>query len=57
MQMGVTGHKQTYFVIWTPHDMIVEKKESNEEYWCSLKDQFLLYYDKFYLPSVFSISH
>ena len=55
MQMGVTGYKKTYFVVWTPHGMIVEEIAFDQDYWSSLKDQFLFYYDKFYLQLLFSI--
>ena len=57
MQMGVTGHKKTYFVVWTPHGMIVEEILFDQDFWISLKEKFLFYYDKYYLPSnIFHIS-
>ena len=54
MQMSVTGHRNTYFVIWTPHGISIEEIKFDEDFWILLKEQLLLYYDKYYLASVFS---
>ena len=54
IQMGVTGHKKTFFVVWTPHGIHYEEIHFDEIFWNSLVSDFSQYYTEFYLRSIFT---
>jgi len=51
MQMAVTGCQKTYFVVWTPHGMVIDEIYFDEELWISMKNKFVQYYMDFYLKT------
>jgi len=53
LQMGVTGTKKTYFVVWTPRGMVIDEITFDENMWLEMKSVFERYYNEFYLRSYF----
>ena len=47
-QMAVTGTMENYFVVWTPHEMIIDQIYFNNEFWCSMKNKSQKYYEHFF---------
>ena len=54
MQMGVTKIKTAYFVVWTPHGMVIDKITFDKELWESMKSNFEMFYKDPHLNSSFS---
>lgn len=53
-QMGVTGLERCYFVVWTPHGSHIEIIKFDSEFFENIKDDFRIYYNNFYLKSIFT---
>ena len=53
VQMGVTKNEFCYFMVWTPHGYVIERINFDEELWDSMKKKFFLYYNDFYLNTIF----
>ena len=53
-QMGVTELSKTFFVIWTPHGILIDQIEYDSELWNGMKDCILEYYHDFYLKSIYN---
>ena len=43
--MAVTLTTKNYFVVWTPHGMIIAEIYFGNEFWCSIKTKFQKYYE------------
>ena len=41
--MAVTGTIKNYFVVWTPHGMIIDGIYFDNEFWYSTKNKFQKY--------------
>ena len=54
MQMGVTNISKLYFVVWTPHGLIIDHISFDPELWSSMKHKFEKFYKEFYLKSFYS---
>lgn len=54
VQMAVTGAQQTYFVVWTPHGMVIDNVSFDKELWTVMKEKFTAFYFNFYLETFFS---
>lgn len=52
--MSVTGLKFSYFVVWTPHGIVVDKIVFDENLWSDWREKLIEYYNNFYLKSVFN---
>ena len=48
LQMAVTGTIKNNFVVWTPHEMIIDEIYFDNEFWCSMKSKFQKYYEHFF---------
>ena len=48
LQMALTRTTKNYFVIWTPHGMIIDEIYFDNEFWCSMKNKFQKYYVNFF---------
>ena len=48
LQMAVTGTIKNYFVVWTPHGMIIDELYFDNEFWCSVKNKFQKCYEHFF---------
>lgn len=53
MQMGVTGMKLCYFMVWTPHGKILDEVNFDASFYENLKLSCEFYYDNFYLDTIF----
>ena len=53
LQMAVTKLKESYFVVWTPHGMIIDEILFDEEAWKDMEEKLIFYYSNFYLKSLF----
>ena len=51
LQMAVTRTMENYFVVWTPHEMIIDQIFFDNEFWCSMKNKSQKYYEHFLRPS------
>ena len=38
--MAVNETVKNYFVVWTPHGIIIDKICFDNEFWCSMKNKF-----------------
>ena len=47
LQMSVTGTIKNYFVVWTPHGMVIDETYFDHEFWFSMKNKFQKYYEHF----------
>ena len=47
LQMAVTRTIKNYFVVWSPHGMIIDEIHLDNEFWCSIKNKFQKYYEHF----------
>ena len=47
LQMTVDGTIKNYFVVWTPHGMIIDETYFDHEFWFSMKNKFEKYYEHF----------
>ena len=54
IQMGVTKIKNTYFVVWTTHEMVIDIITFDKELRESMKSNFEMFYKDFCLNSFFS---
>ena len=54
MHMGITGLKRTYFYIWTAHGSSIEIIDFDAEFYHQLKNDIKLYYENYYLKSIYS---
>ena len=52
MQLGVTGIKKSYFMVWTSHGYVIDEIFFDAEYWNNLKSLFADFY-KHYLQSFY----
>ena len=43
MQIDVTGPKETYFVVWTAHGLILKEILFGRGLWISLREQFFFF--------------
>ena len=48
LQMAVTGTMKNSFVVWTPHGMTIDEIYFDNEFWCSMKNEFQKYYEHFF---------
>ena len=48
LQMALTETITNYFVIWTPHGMIIDEIYCDNEFWCSMKNKFQKYHKHFF---------
>ena len=46
--------RKTYFVVWTRHGMTTDTVTFDKELWDDMKDEFILYYENFYLKTFFA---
>ena len=54
LQMAVTGTIKHCFVVWTPHEMIIDEIYFDNEFWCLMKNKFQKYYEHQFLRSSFN---
>ena len=47
LQMSVTGTIKNYFVVWTPHGMVIDETYFDHKFWFSMKNKFQKYYEHF----------
>ena len=47
LQMAVIGTIKNYFVVWTPHEMIIDEIYFDNEFGSSMKNKFKKYYEHF----------
>ena len=43
LQVAVTGTIKKYFVVWTPHGMIIDEIYFDNEFWCLMKSKLQKY--------------
>ena len=48
LQMAVTGTMKNYFDTWTPNGMIIDEIYFDNEFWCSMRNKFQKYYERFF---------
>ena len=53
VQMGVTELSHTYFLVWTPHGHVIDHFDFEPKIWEDIKENIGLYYDKYYLNTIF----
>jgi hypothetical protein len=53
VQMGVTGIKKSYFMVWTPHGYVLDTLYFDPKLWESMTETFYMYYNNFYLKGLF----
>jgi hypothetical protein len=46
-QMGVTGHKECAFIVWTPQGYVKEVVPFDPEFWRSVRDNIVSFFHKF----------
>ena len=54
VQMAVTQLSTTFFVVWTPHGILVDSIQFDAELWKEMKTALLEYYNDFYLRTIYS---
>ena len=54
LQMADTRCSVTYFVLWNPHGIVVDKIYFDLSLWNLLKEKIINYYKDYYLKSIFS---
>ena len=53
IQMAATQLQKCYFFVWTAHGNILQEIYFDERLWIQLKKDFVEFYSKFYVPSMF----
>ena len=53
VQMAVTRHHHSYFMVWTPHGNFIEHIKFDNNKWEEIKCNFIDYYYKHYLSTIF----
>lgn len=51
-QLFVTGRKFCYFIVWTPHGLLYEKIERDEECWSKMLPKLEKFYFEYLLPVI-----
>ena len=54
VQMGITRLTKSYFVVWSPHGLLIDEIEFDPQNWSEVREMILSYYYDFYLKSIFT---